>query len=291
MNVQEIVTNKIMAELEKGIIPWQQPWKSAGMPRNFVTQKAYKGINVFLLGMMGYPEPYFLTFNQVNDLGGSVKSGEKASLVIFWNWVKKEDKHGHEEEYPVLRYYKVFNITQTRGIEYEPAISQRDGFQKLEECERIIEQYQNGPYILHVNQNAYYNKNEDYINMPLKESFINPEGYYSILFHEMIHSTGHANRLNREGVSERHVFGDEEYSKEELIAEMGSAILCAHAGIWPVTLKNSAAYIQNWLTALNNDKRLVILAAANAQKAVDHITPDITDRDIEADTHQALCAA
>ncbi len=275
-DVYSVITDRILAHLENGVIPWQKPWRAgeAFWPKNMVSGKRYNGINAFLLAMTDFKSPFFLTFKQARDLGGTIKKGSKGLPVIYCNKVqgKEADAEKGETEsrgYSFLRYYTVFNIEQTEGIEIPAAASPIAtlAFSPLEACERICSAYRGAPDVVFRAQRACYSPALDMINMPDKETFLSVEKYYSTLFHEYTHSTGHKNRLAREGIIEGHKFGDEIYSKEELIAEMGSAFLCAHANIAPVTLKNSSAYISNWLSKLRNDKRLVIQAAAAAQKA------------------------
>ncbi len=275
MNVYEIITQKIIKELEKGTSPWHRPWAVGGLPRNFVTKKQYRGLNCFLLQLNEFQEPYYLTFNQVNKLNGSVKSGAESQLVIYWKWLESKtevDAKGHPKLIPLLRYYRVFNIEQVTGIKFQSALKQLNEFEKITNCEQIIEGFKNRPGMSHTHQQAFYNPLEDLINMPIKESFKSKEEYYSTLFHEMVHSTGHSSRLNRSEVSTTSAFGSDNYSKEELIAEMGSAFICAQSGISVNTLANSAAYISFWLNKLKKDSRILFKAASQAQRGVDYMT-------------------
>ena len=277
-DVYALITERIIAFLEAEIIPWKKPWKGGqAFPKNIITRRPYSGINAFLLAMTPFESPYFLTFKQARDMGGFVKKGEKGFPVIYFNKtsVTKEDKETGEmatESHGFLRYYTVFNFEQCEGI--LPIASEATpvkDFHPIEECEAIRQGYWDAPDIIQREQRAYYSPSLDIINMPKPESFDSPEGYYATLFHEMTHSTGHTTRLKREGIIEAHYFGDTVYSKEELIAEMGAAFLCAHAGIEPITLQNSASYIAGWLSKLRSDKKLIIHAAAAAQRAADYI--------------------
>ena len=274
MKVYEIITSKIIEKLEAGIVPWHKPWHSVeGMPKNLITKKEYRGINVFLLAMQRYESPYWLSFKQAQDLGGNVKKHEKGTPVVFWNWLNHTDDEGNEKNIPFMRYYTVYNIAQCENIGESkiptiPAIHK--DFDHIAECEAIIANMPDCPEIQQGKQRASYNPLSDVINMPRFDSFDTAEEFYSTLFHEAIHSTGSQKRLNRlnNNISG---FGNEEYSKEELVAEMGAAFLCGFAGIENITINNSVAYIQGWLKALKNDKKLVIMAAAQAQKAADYI--------------------
>jgi antirestriction protein ArdC len=278
-DVYTMITERMIALLEAGTVPWKKPWQGgeAGAPRNLVSLHAYSGINAFLLAMAPYSNPFWLTYNQAKNLGGFIKKGEKGFPVIYWN--KKEIERRNENTGDMeagtiafIRYFTVFNLEQTEGIE-TPA---PDGFaplhfEPLETCEFIRKGYRGGPGIVHREPRAYYTSRLDVVNMPKPETFHSVAAYYATLFHELAHSTGHETRLNREGVAETHYFGDPVYSKEELIAEMGATFLCAHAGIAPLVLGNSAAYIAGWLKRLRHDKKMVIQAASAAQKAANRI--------------------
>lgn len=273
INIYEMVTQKIIEQLEKGVVPWRKPWVNFTAV-NWVTQKPYRGINTLLLDGGEYA-----TFKQIQQAGGKVKKGEKGHIVVFWKWVEKEDEEtGEIIKIPFLRYYKVFEInTQVEGLESKRKVVSYE-HDPIEEAEKIIKGYKNSPSYTHYSGSAYYNPQNDVINVPPMKDFKKVEEYYCTMFHEMIHSTGHKSRLARKGIEEIAAFGSETYSKEELIAEMGAAMLCAQAKI-DNTLENSAAYIQSWLRVLKNDKRLVVLAAAQAQKAVDYILGIETQHD------------
>lgn len=274
MNVYEIITEKIMKKLEQGEIPWRTPWKAGGWPKNIVSGKKYRGVNVFMLAMQGYASPHWLTYKQAKELGGYVKEGATGTPVVFWKPAdaKKPDVEPSDDERraPILRYYTVFNLSQVEGIASPDAELDRQ-FNPIEACERIVREMPDAPMIECNRTKAGYIPSEDKVIMPPPGAFVSDEDYYATLFHELTHSTGHENRLNRRPSTDKRKFGDEAYSKEELVAEMGAAFLCGIAGIETATVDNSAAYIQNWLTALKDDKRMVIFAAAAAQKAADYI--------------------
>lgn len=276
MNVYELVTERIMKKLEQGVIPWRQPWvNSSAAAVNWRTQKAYRGINAFLL------EPgEYATLKQINEAGGKVIKGSKGNIVVYWNWQEKEDKEtGAIARIPFLRYYTVFNVlTQAEGLESK-RITVNYEHTPIEEAECIINEYQNAPKIRKVSGRAFYRSSEDIISVPPMEDYKISEEYYSTLFHEMIHSTGHTSRIGRPGIIEAHFFGDETYSKEELIAELGASMLCAQSRIDNQTIDNSASYIHSWLRALKDDKRLIITAASQAQKAVDFILSSTHDQE------------
>lgn len=265
LDVYQIITQKIMDQLEQGVIPWRKPWTNANAV-NWVTQKPYRGINTMLL------EPgEYATFKQISDAGGKVKKGAKSHIVVFWKWLEKENEEGETEKIPFLQYYRVFNInTQVEGLN-----SKRDTatylHDPIEEAEAIFEGYINAPTYSYSSGKAYYQPGRDHINVPPMNDYKNGDEFYSTLFHEMVHSTGHKSRLNRTGITAMASFGDEVYSKEELVAELGCAMLCGVAGIDNSTLQNSASYIQSWLRVLKDDKRLLVQASSQAQKACDYI--------------------
>ena len=280
MNVYERITNIIIEKLEKGIVPWHQPWTSAWPPRNLVTKRPYRGINLLLLSTQKYELPYFLTFKQVKRLNGSVLKDEKAHLVVFYKWLEKKDDKGNVvrndegkiETVPMLKHYYVFNIGQCKDIASKHIPWQIESqFNPIKEAEHIVFGMPERPEIIYNSNRACYIPREDKINMPSRKSFISDEELYSTLFHELCHSTGHISRLNRKGVTQAAAFGSKVYSQEELIAEMGAAFLCGEAGIENRTIDNSAAYIRGWLSKLKNDKRLLVFAAGAAQKACDFI--------------------
>lgn len=270
----EMVTNIIIEKLEQGLIPWRQPWSKRGPPRNFVTKRAYRGINLLLLNSLGYVNNEFLTFKQVQDLKGWVNKGERGHLVILWHWIKEKNNAEETKKNrgrPFLRYYYVFNVSQCTGLTDEnPIVLNRENT-PIERCEKIIYEMPRAPKILHNEHDAYYYHEADVVNIPHLEFFESSEAYYGTLFHELIHATGCPFRLNRKELVEQTKFGTKLYSIEELTAEIGSCYLCSYAGIGQKGLDNSVAYIQGWLEALKNDKKFIVYAAAHAQRATDYI--------------------
>lgn len=268
----QAVTDKVIELLEKGTVPWQMPWKRGMEPTNFVSGRQYKGINRFLLSIMGFASPYWLTLRQANKLGGRIKGGQQSVPVVFWNWVEVEDKDtGEIRKQPFLKYYRVFNSEQTTGITFPDLNIDQTEFTPIERCANIVSGMLGAPEIQHNRQAAWYSPGRDIINMPKPESFDKPEEYYSTLFHELTHSTGHKDRLARESLTAKAKFGTTRYGKEELIAEMGATFLCSEAGIDNATIDNSAAYIEGWMKRLRKDASIVVQAASQAQKAVGHI--------------------
>lgn len=283
IDIYSLVTDQIIAHLEKGTIPWRQPWTDAGIPRNLLSQRAYRGINLWLLLALNYEHNLFLTWDQLKKVGGSVNKGEHGHIVAFWKMVPKEEPrmvHEKEKHIPMLRYYKVFNISQCRDLPEDlrakvGATRTNEQSVKSQEvllrCGTVYQNMPDYPPIRHKVQKAFYDAKNDYINMPRKNSFKTSESYYATLFHELVHSTGHEKRLNRASICEMAEFGSETYSIEELIAELGSAYLCSHTGILPTQIEDSAAYIKGWLEKLRNDKKFIISSSAYAQKAFDFI--------------------
>lgn len=276
MNVYEIITNKIIEALENGTVPWRKPWVNVGPPKNLASKTNYNGINVLMLSLTreanGYKSNYWLTYNQAKKLGGQVKKGSKGTPVIYWKFLEYDDadKSKSMKRIPFLRYYTVFNVAQVDGVEI-PKQEQEKQFVPLGHAEEIINNVPNKPDIQYGSEKASYSPNADVISLPHKTQFHSSEEYYSTYFHEMVHATGHKDRLNRPTVLDAAPFGSENYSKEELVAEIGSAFLSGHANISPATIQNSQAYIRGWLSRLRGDTKLVVFASAQAQKASDYI--------------------
>ncbi len=272
-DVYQIVTDRIVQLLESGTVPWHQPWKGGNQwPQNFVSRKVYRGINLFLLNAASYSSPFWLTFNQVQMLGGQIKKGEKSFPVVFWKMFKEEGD-GEDKRIPFLRYHRVFNAAQCEGIdvpEIKP-LENSPAFHPIEKCEQIVSAMPKRPEIKHNGARACYSPSLDTVSMPEARLFDSSEGYYSVLFHELTHATGHVTRLSRKEITDQIRFGSDPYSREELVAEMGAAFLCGHCEIENQTLDLSASYIKSWLGKLKEDRKLVVHAAAQAQKACDFI--------------------
>lgn len=278
-NVYEIVTEKVVTALENGTVPWRKPWASSlNGPRNYISGKPYRGVNVFLLLVSaadgGYTSPYWLTRKQINERGGKIVKGEKSTLIVFFKTSRVEDKQtGETKTIPLLRYYLVWNLEQTEGVApiagREPT-EQAPEFAPLEAAEKIMAGYPDAPSIRYAGDQAYYDPTSDAITLPPRDAFTTPEEFYSTAFHEMTHSTGHADRCARPNWATS-PFGSHDYGREELVAEMGSAFLAAEAGILVDTIDNSAAYLRSWVKTIQADPRAVVVAAGKAQAAADHI--------------------
>lgn len=270
--VYEIITERIIGLLKEGVCPWRRPWNLMPIaPQNFASGRRYNGINLFLLSVIGFEVPYFLTFKQVTERGGNVKKGSKGLPVIYWSTLDSEqtDEEGKPKKIPFLRYYVVFNAGQIEGVPF-PKVESRTGeaFKPLETAEAVVAGWGDGPKIVHGFRQACYIPSADVIQMPSPGSFDSPAHYYATLFHELGHATGAEKRLDRNMTGS---FRRADYSREELVAEMTSAFLCAHCGIDNSTINQQAAYLAGWLKALENDPKMVITAAAQAQKAANLI--------------------
>ncbi|MFQ5589573.1 MAG: ArdC family protein [Phycisphaerae bacterium] len=267
------ITSRVIELLEQGTVPWHKTWTGDSMPRNAVSNKSYRGMNVFLLMAAGYTSPYWLTYKQATELGGCVRKGEKAMPVVFWKRIMVEDKDDPDNTkcVPLLRYYSVFNVDQCNDIDMPTTETPKREHNPIQDAEAIVAGMPNRPEIRHGGGRACYRPSLDMVSMPPADRFETGSAYYNVLFHELTHATGHKDRLNRNGCIEGAAFGSHTYSREELVAEMGAAFLCGHAGLLTATIDNSAAYIANWLERLRNDRKLVVTAAAQAQKASDFI--------------------
>lgn len=302
INVYEMVTDRILAELEKGNIPWRKPWirpsvqykgirievdpQSCAYSRS--TGRPYSLLNQMLLRQPGE----WATYNQIAEAGGKVRKGEKSSVVVFWKFIesKKVTASGDEEveRIPMLRYYNVFHVeTQVEGLKPKArgahdTVMVTDGKTKLEqqwdaieEADAIVRAYLERSGVKHtevLGDRAFYRPATDSIETPTKAQFKDPAEYYSTLFHEMTHSTGHQSRLDRFRDSGSHAFGSENYSKEELVAELGASALVNFLGLESKdSFRNNAAYIQSWASRLREDSKLIVTASGKAEKAVNYI--------------------
>ncbi len=286
IDVYQLVTDMIIEKLEQGIIPWRKPWNDYGPATNYLSKKPYQGINQLILNGL-HIKHFYLTFRQAHALGGRIKKGAKSIPVVYWNFMyhhaetKRKIAHDDIANYPAdkivktafLKYYRVFNIDEVQQVKFDvPQLEPINNNHSIEQCDKLLLELKDRPEIHHKENQAYYDPANDYINMPSIELFKTSELYYSVLYHELIHSTGHPKRLNRFDTNEISNFNSSSYSKEELVAEIGAAFLNNHTGILTDdTLNDSTAYIQGWLNKLRNDKRFIVEASGKAQKAVDYI--------------------
>lgn len=269
-NIYEEITGRIIAEMEQGKIPWHKPWVAAGAAISHSTGKSYSLLNQLILGKPGE----YITFKQCQNEGGRVKRGAKSRYVVFWKRLKvtETDENNVEKEKTVfvLRYYNVFHIDDCEGIKPKYAKPVANPAEPHEAAQKIMDEYiaREGIHlVISPSDRAFYRPSEDMISLPEMGQFAETEEFYSTAFHEMTHSTGHESRLNR--LCKGAGFGSENYSKEELVAEIGAATLVNRVGLESEkSFRNSAAYVQGWLSALKNDKRLIVSAAGKAEKAV-----------------------
>jgi antirestriction protein ArdC len=281
--VYQIITAEVIKKLEAGTIPWRKPWNVRESAPMNIRGTGYRGANVFLLLAAGYKSRWWLTYNQVNELDGQIRQSEirSATMVVYWNLQRVQDREtGENKEIPLLRYYRVWNLEQ---IDYDhsrlpehvkkdltkeskrPAVSTR-----LRKAKAIIDGYKDSPIVNYGGDRAYYDVKRDLIQLPDVKDFQNKEGYYYALFHESAHSTAHPDRLDRKQAV-GNAFGTHAYGREELVAEMTNAFLCAEADILPLTLENHAAYVASWIQLFKKDTKAVLVAASAAQRAADHI--------------------
>ena len=270
MDIYQTITDRIIAELELGVIPWKKPWLASGRAVSHVTGKPYSLLNQMLLGRAGE----WLTFKQCQEEGGYIRKGEKSRMVVFWKWLEEEDKEtGEKKQVPLLRYYSVFHIDQCEGIRAKHAQTLASPASPDAAAEAIISDYvkrEGVGFTYQEGDASFYNPRADLIVLPLMAQFAEAAEYYGTAFHEIVHSTGHSARLAR--LDATAYFGSETYSKEELVAEIGAAALVHHVGLeTSSSFRNSAAYIQGWLQVLKGDRRLIVSAAGKADKAVSFI--------------------
>jgi len=270
--------------LAQGRSPWRRPWKAlrasgSQRPVNLVSGIPYRGANWFLLSMLQFPgSPLFLTFKQALALGGSVRKGEQGFPVIFWKLMEVREDQAEKpedvgEKVPLLRYYTVFHVSQCDGLKVpeQPEVPAPAEFDHIADAEAVWEGMPHRPVMTYGGDRACYNPLWDQIKMPPRKAFSTAEGFYETLFHEAGHSTGHASRLNRKEITGGTYFGSQDYSLEELVAELTAAFLCAEAGIDQPVLTNQVAYLQSWLEKLQKEPRAFVTAAARAQRAADWI--------------------
>jgi antirestriction protein ArdC len=288
MNIERLdvytrITDKIIADLEVGVRTWMKPW-NAGNTAGRITRPLrhngmpYSGINILMLWAegvsQGFSSPMWMSFRQATQLHAHVKKDEKGSLVVYANSITRTEQSASgedsEREIHYMKGYTVFNVEQVEGL---PAYYYQQPDVKTTPVERIgyAEEFFKATKaeIRYRGDRAYYSFDGDYIQMPVIEAFRDAESFYATLAHESAHWTKHSSRLERD--FGRKSWGDEGYAREELVAELSSAFLCADLGVTPVVRDDHASYIATWLTVLKNDKRAIFSAAAHAQKAVDFL--------------------
>jgi antirestriction protein ArdC len=259
MKVNEIITEKFIEALNKGVIPWQKPWKVFDLC-NGVSKKGYRGINQFLLRMVA-SDDFFFTFNQIKELGGRIKKGAKSHMVVYYKLLKKKDDESGG--FPLMRFYKVFGLSDIEGMKWkQPEVKKLD-FSPVEEAEKLINKCV--IQIKHGGSRACYYPEDHKIDLPQKENFNSVEEYYSTAFHEI----GHAMHKST-GDNVKNGFGSQNYSKEELTAEIFASLCLNFCGIdSEKCFNNSASYLSNWLEVLKKDMNFIISASSKAQKRFD----------------------
>lgn len=276
VDVHELITQQFIDALEKETIPWRRTW-TRGLPKNLVSKVPYHGINLFLLSLASN-DKYYVTFNQARQLGGYIKKGAKSIPIVYWNLIEVEERNSETGEIekkplPVLRYYRVFGISQTGDLEKH--IPKEIDNPIIASSQEIISR--NNPKIEY-GRNPSYNPILDVIRIPDRNEFDSSAEYYSTLFHELGHWTGHKTRLNREEVAQAIIFGSSDYSKEELTAELTASFLCSVSGIRNTSvIENEIAYIQSWIEVLKRDKKFIISAGSKAKKAADFLLSDLEE--------------
>lgn len=276
-SVYEMVTERIIEQLENNIIPWEKPWSGVRSGAyNRISKRSYSLLNQMLLKNEGE----YATFKQWSELGGKIKKGEKSEIVVFWKILPieetQEDGTKVIKQVPLLKYINVFHISQVEGV--EPLQKEKlNDIEPIEQAEIILQDYWTREHITveHIKgDKAFYSPMRDLIQLPLFEQFKDANEYYSTAFHESVHSTMKESRCNRaeERKDKLVAFGSEEYSKEELVAELGSASIMNMLGIETrKSFRNSSAYIQSWLRVLKNDVKFIVSASSKAEKAVNYI--------------------
>jgi antirestriction protein ArdC len=271
------ITQEIVASLERGVVPWRRPWLAA---RNVVSGRPYRGVNALLLSTLCHSSPWWLTFCQARQLGGTVRKGERGVTVIFW----KPQEDEEERRPPILRSYTVFNLEQCDGITAPPT----PGLDVARE--EIVARMPSPPHI-EPGRVASYHRATDTVTMPALASFENADAYYATLFHELAHATGHERRLGRPEVAEQHEFGSAAYAREELVAEIVAAFLCGETAVAPRTVENATAYIDGWLRVLGRQPGLLVHAAAAAQRAADYILGHEPGKGLSCSPSASLCTS
>lgn len=279
--IYQMVTERIMDALKNGTVPWVKPWTAGGVmfPRSMSTRKHYRGVNIWLLALTqmdkGYSSGWWGTYKQIAERGGTVRKGEKSTTIVFWKRIVKDDDTAPDgkRQFFMLRYYRVFNACQADGLpdHFYPEPDESRPVECNEDADAAITAYlaNGGPELRKVaGDRAYYRPSTDTITLPMDDQFPTVDGRYYTTFHELAHSTGHKDRLNRD-LEYAHK-GSGRYAKEELVADMASAMVSALFG-YESTADQSADYVKGWLSALSDDHTLVISASAQAQRAADLI--------------------
>ena len=289
MKVADIVTEKILKMLESGVAPWLQPWTANNVQMRYIG-KPYRGINQLLLAFTGHATPIWITYRAAQDLGANVRRGEKGMPCVYYKFPNEAEREAGRK--PYMRYSTIFNFEQCENLPLPKWYTRSvvNIFTPIETAAAIVRGMPNAPMINHGGDSACYSPTLDSVRMPIQESFINPESYYSTLFHELAHATGHDSRLSRNLKSES--MRSESYGKEELIAELCAAILCNESRIDSSSrLAASASYLASWCKTLKSDSSLIIAAAGAAQRAADFILDAKPESESESESESEAVAA
>ena len=290
MSIYETVTNRILTQLEAGVVPWRKTW-TAGLPKSLTTGKEYRGINILVLGTTEFTSRYWLTYREAQRQGGHVRKGERATPVVYWKWrtpeevARRAEQTGHPDVAPCVPFVSaVFNLDQVQDVARpDDDLAIRPG-DRLRIADQMLEVMPDQPEIVHVlTAQPACSPRRDRVTLPHLSQFEGADEYYSTLFHELVHASGHPRRLNRFAEAE----GDrvEQYSFEELVAEFGAAFLCGFAGIEnPGTAALQAGYIEGWARTFRQDSRILLRAASAAQRAADYIRGKVPVQDVAEGT-------
>lgn len=285
MNRKEIeqrITDMVTEQLRNGIAPWRKPWNASGtVPTSLQTGKPYRGVNAFMLALLGaeYERSLWVTYNQAKHLGGHVLRGEKGFPVVFYSMITKRTAEGEETRVPLLRMSNVFNVAQTcsgcdtcEGVRIPAKLwVKREPVAVLDGVQALLDTYKTKPEIYHrAGDQAFYRPSDDTITIPALDQYETAEGYAYTLAHELTHSTSHESRLNRKAESGFAPFGSPSYAEEELVADIGAQMVLSQLGV-TLDMPNSASYLAGWLKALENDPAMIIKASSKAQKAADYM--------------------
>lgn len=281
-DIYQTITDKVIADLERGVRPWHRPWTGGNAPSSRPLRSngiLYQGINVLLLwieaSLKGYSSPTWMTFKQALAVGGCVRKGEKGSMVVYANAITKTETDtvtgaDTERRIPFLKSYTVFNVAQIDGLPAVPAPAEPSD--RLTDADRIevAEAFfaKVGAELRHGGMRAYYAPSADTITLPPFAAFESPISYYATLGHECVHWTGHRTRLDRLETAPK---GSDPYAREELVAELGAAFLCADLQLTDEPREDHASYLASWLKVLREDKRAIVTAAAAAQRATTYL--------------------
>lgn len=264
-DVYQIVTEHVISFLEQGIIPWRVSWVNNGIPRNVVTRKPYRGANVPLLSVYGFDRNLFVSEQQLHNLGGTIKKDERYVISTYWDWRDATDGSG--EKRPVLRYEKLYNLSQCEGIAVSGIEDVVVPQKPLLECKNIVKGIPNAPRIEYTGVSADYVEADDMVIMPPSTDYTSPELFYFDLFRMLIHSTGHTLRLDRKELADR----EPVFSREALIADIGAHYLCFYAGVTGLLSLPNTDHLYGWMERFTDDARLFVFATGQAQKAVEYI--------------------